>query len=64
MAFVQNEDYPIEYWSIELAELIAVREGLQRREAHLRILETLSHWIKYYEVGMTPNRAFMTFWKE
>lgn len=62
--FVNNEEFPIEFWVIELGELIAIREGIQKRSAHLRILETLGDWIAYYEAGMTPKRAFAAFWKE
>lgn len=62
--FINNEDLPIEYWIIELGELMAIREGIQKRSAHLRILETLGTWIGYYELGLTPKRAFAAFWKE
>lgn len=64
MSFINDETTPIEWWAAELAELIAVREGLQKRSTHLRILESLGTWIYYYEAGMTPKRAFAAFWKE
>lgn len=62
--FQNSEDFPIEYWMAELAELIAVREGLKKREANLRVLENLGEFISYYELGFSTKKAFALFWKE
>jgi len=64
MAFVQNEEVGIEWWVAELAELIAVREGLKKREANLRVLENLSEFIAYYELGLPVKKAYALFWRE
>jgi len=64
MSFVNAEESPIEYYIIEVAELMAVREGLKRREAHLRILETLGDWIVYYEAGLSAKKSYSKFWGE
>jgi len=64
MSFVNVEESPIEYFILEVAELMAVREGIQRRGAHLRILETLGEWVMYYEAGLSPKKAYNKFWGE
>lgn len=64
MSFQNSEGFPIEDWIIELAELVSVREGIQKREAHLRILENLSEFIGYYELGFSTKKAFKFFWGE
>jgi len=64
MAFVQNEDVGIEWWAAELAELIAVRNGIRKREANLLVLENLSEFIYLYEASFTPKKAFSQFYKE
>ena len=61
MSFQNVEDSPIEYYILEAAALIAVREGIQKREAHVKILETLSEWVFLYESGLSPKAAFNKF---
>lgn len=61
MSFNNVEDSPIEHFILEAATLISVREGIQKREAHLKILETLSEWIFLYESGLSPKAAFNKF---
>lgn len=64
MAFVQNDEIGIEWWAAELAELIAVRNGIRKREANLLVLENLSEFIYYYEASFTPKKAYAQFHKE
>ncbi len=64
MSFQSNPDMPIEFWLSEVAEVIKIREGIQRREAHLRILECMSYYIAYYEIGLRPESAVERLWKE
>lgn len=64
MAFINNDDYSIEYWIAELAELFAVRNGIRKREANLLVLENLSEFIYYYEASFTPKKAYAQFHKE
>lgn len=61
MSFKNSEENPIEFYLLEVASLMAIREGIQRRVAHVRILETLSEWIFLYESGLTPKAAFNKF---
>lgn len=61
MSFVNNEDVGIEWWIAEAAELISVREGLQKRHSNLVILENLSEWIGYYELSLSPKAAYNKF---
>jgi len=61
MSFQNVEDSPIEYYILEAAALIAVREGIQKREAHVKILETLSEWISYYEAALPVKSAYSKF---
>lgn len=61
MSFQNNPDIPIEYYLIEVAELMSVREGIARREAHLKLLETMSEWLGYYEAALTAKSAYFKF---
>jgi hypothetical protein len=61
MSFQNSEENPIEFFILEVALLMAIREGIQHRIAHVRILETLSEWIFLYESGLSPKAAFNKF---
>ena len=61
MSFNNSEENPIEFYLLEVASLMAIREGIQRRAAHVKILETLSEWIYLYESGLSPKAAFNKF---
>jgi len=64
MSFQNNSDYAVEYWMAELSELMSVREGLKKRESNLRVLENLSEFLGYYELGLPVKKAYSLFWKE
>lgn len=61
MSFQNSEENPIEFYLLEVAALIAVREGKEKRVANLIILETLSEWIFMYESGLSPKAAYSKF---
>ena len=61
MSFNNSEENPVEFYLLEVASLIAVREGKEKRVAHLIILETLSEWIFMYESGLSPKAAYNKF---
>lgn len=61
MSFENNSDSPIEFFILELASLMAIREGIAHREAHVKILETLSEWIYLYESGLTAKLSYNKF---
>lgn len=61
MSFINSEENPIEFFILEVASLMAIREGIQHRIAHVRLLETLSEWIFLYESGLSPKAAFNKF---
>ncbi|MCY1445398.1 hypothetical protein D9M71_619090 [compost metagenome] len=61
MSFVNNSDSPIEFFLMEVASLMAVRDGIKHREAHVKILETAGYWIGYYELALTAKQAFNKF---
>lgn len=61
MSFQNNEDYNIEFFILEVASLMAIREGIAHREAHVKILETLSEWIFLYESGLTAKLSYNKF---
>lgn len=61
MSFNNSEENPIEFYILEVASLIAVREGKEKRAAHIIILETLSEWIFMYESGLSPKAAYKKF---
>lgn len=61
MSFKNNEEVNIEWWIAEVAELISVRDGVQKRHANLVVLENLSEFIGYYELALTAKQAFNKF---
>lgn len=61
MSFKNNEDYNIEFFILEVSSLMAIREGIAHREAHVKILETLSEWIFLYESGLTAKLSYNKF---
>lgn len=61
MSFQNNEDCSIEFWLAEMSSLIAIREGLQKRESNLKILESISEFIYMYESGLSVKAAFGKF---
>lgn len=61
MSFSNVEDSPIEHYVLEAATLMSVREGIQKREANLIVLETLSEWISYYEAALPVKSAYNKF---
>lgn len=61
MSFINSEENPIEFYLLEVASLIAVREGKEKRVANLIILETLSEWLYLYESGLSPKVAYNKF---
>ena len=61
MSFNNSEENPTEFYLFEVASLIAVREGKEKRHCHLIILETLSEWIGYYELGIPVKKAYGLF---
>ncbi|MNN62619.1 hypothetical protein D3C81_1779370 [compost metagenome] len=61
MSFQNSEENPIEFYLLEVASLIAVREGKEKRVANLIILETLSEWIFMYESGLSVKAAYNKF---
>lgn len=62
MSFENNSDSPIEFFILEVASLMAIREGIAHREAHVKILETLSEWIYLYQSGLTAKASYNKFW--
>lgn len=61
MSFVNNPEYPIEFWLCEMCDLISIREGLQKRESNLKIRESASEFIAYYEASMSVQAAYNKF---
>lgn len=61
MPFQNNEDFNIEFFILEVASLMAIREGKEKKQCHLVILETLSEWIYLYESGLSPKVAYNKF---
>lgn len=64
MSFQNNPDYPIEFWLSEVAEIVRIKENIRKREANLRVLECISYYIAYYEIGLRPESAVERLWKE
>jgi len=57
-----QEEFPLEDWIQELAVLMKHVEGIKKREAHERIIENITEFVGYHQVGMTPKMAFEKFW--
>lgn len=60
--FIQNEDFPIEFWIEEVVSFIKNIEGIPKKDSRLRVLENLSEFIWYYEAALTPRQAVDKFW--
>lgn len=58
MSFVNNPDYPIEFWLSEMCDLISIRENIQKRESNLKIRESISDFIGYYEAALNVQSAY------
>jgi len=61
MSFVNNPEYPIEFWMSEMCDLISIRENIQKRESNLKIRESLGEFIGYYELSMSVQSAYNKF---
>jgi hypothetical protein len=58
MSFQNNEDCSIEFWLAEMSSLLAIRDGIEKRHANLKILESISEFIFLYESGLSVKSAF------
>lgn len=64
MSFVNNPDYPIEFWLSEMCDLISIRENIQKRESNLKIRESISDFIGYYEAALNVQAAYSKYKSE
>lgn len=62
--FINNPDYSIDFWINEVVGVVAIRENISKKDARIRVLECLSYYIPYYEIGLRPEAAVSRFWKE
>lgn len=53
-----REDYPLSIWIIDLRDILAKREYIEKKEAILLIVEDIDEYLDMYEGGMSPQEAY------
>lgn len=61
MSFVNNPDYPFDFWLDEMCDLISIRENIQKRESNMRIRNNIVELIGYYELSLNVQSAYNKF---
>lgn len=54
----EREDYPLSTWIIDLREIIAKRDFIEKKEALLIIVEDITEFLEMYEEGLLPQAAY------
>lgn len=53
-----REEYPLSSWIVDLRDIIAKREIIEKKSALLMIVEDIEEFIEMYEQGMMPQAAY------
>lgn len=54
----EREDYPLSTWIIDLRDIIAKRDFIEKKEALLIIVEDIVDFLEMYEEGLLPQAAY------
>lgn len=54
----ERDDYPLSTWLIDLRDIIATRNIMEKKDALIMIVEEIEEWIEIYEEGMQPQAAY------
>lgn len=54
----ERDDYPLSTWLIDLRDIIAKREFIEKKDALLIIVEDIEEFLSMYEEGLQPQAAY------
>lgn len=54
----ERDDYPLSPWIIDLRDIIAKREFIEKKDALLIIVEDITEFLEMYEEGLLPQAAY------
>lgn len=54
----ERDDYPLSTWLIDLRDIIAARDFIEKKAALLIIVEDIEEFISMYEEGLLPQAAY------
>jgi hypothetical protein len=54
----ERDDYPLSTWIIDLRDIIAKREFIEKKDALLIIVEDIVEFLEMYEEGLLPQAAY------
>jgi len=54
----ERDDYPLSTWMIDLRDIIATREFIEKKDALLIIVEDITEFLEMYEEGLQPQAAY------
>lgn len=54
----EREDYSLSTWIIDLRDIIAKRDFIEKKEALLIIVEDITEFLEMYEEGLLPQAAY------
>lgn len=54
----ERGDYPLSTWIIDLRDIIAKRDFIEKKEALLIIVEDITEFLEMYEEGLLPQAAY------
>ena len=52
------DDYSLSTWLIDLRDIIAKREFIEKKDALLIIVEDITEFLEMYSEGMQPQAAY------
>ena len=54
----ERDDYPLSTWIIDLRDIIAKREFIDKKDALLIIVEDITEFLEMHEEGLLPQAAY------
>ena len=54
----ERDDYDLSTWIIDLRDIIAKREFIEKNDALLIIVEDITEFLEMYEEGLLPQAAY------
>jgi hypothetical protein len=54
----ERDDYDLSTWIIDLRDIIAKREFIEKKDALLIIVEDITEFLEMYEEGLLPQAAY------
>lgn len=54
----ERDNYPLSTWLIDLRDIIAARDFIEKKAALLIIVEDITEFLDMYEEGLQPQAAY------